>query len=83
MRDVSQIQMQESSLSELKLQDQQQIMQNVENINKDIEHVHEIFVDLNGIVNKQAEDVNVIEDNIECTNQNTQGGLRHLLKASK
>ncbi|KAF2899762.1 hypothetical protein ILUMI_06425 [Ignelater luminosus] len=79
---ISQLQVQEN-LSELKLNEKERQLRQVEALNKDIEDVHGIFTDLNQLAGEQKEHVNAIEANTEVASENINSGLRQLIQASK
>lgn len=79
---ISQIQLQ-TSLSELKLQEQQSRLNNVVNLENDIEDLHGIYVNLNEMVVEQGETIDQIETNVEETQENVNNGLQHLVTASR
>jgi len=50
-------------------------------MNKDINEVHEMFTDLNELVNEQQADIDTLEDNIEQTRDNVEAGTKEVIKA--
>ncbi|CAH1970370.1 unnamed protein product [Acanthoscelides obtectus] len=79
---ASQLQLQEN-LNDLKLKQHREQLARVENINKDVEDLHEIYRDLHGMVETQATHVDQVEESVESTQKNVEGGLKHLVNAHK
>ncbi|XP_022918018.2 syntaxin-17 [Onthophagus taurus] len=71
------------NLEKLRLQQASSTLERVENLNHDVKGLHEIYQELNTMVNVQKEDVNKIEENVEETQTNVNRGLSHLISASK
>lgn len=67
----------------MKLNEKEKQLQQVEALNKDIEDVHGIFVDLNQLAGEQKEHITAIETNTEAASENISSGLRQLIQASK
>lgn len=72
-----------ADLNELKLQERENCMRNVEKIQTDIQELHSVYGDLNQMVNEQGELVNKLENNVEDAQQNVDAGLRHIITASR
>ncbi|VEN58781.1 unnamed protein product [Callosobruchus maculatus] len=79
---ASQLQLQEN-LNDLKLKQHREQLSRVENINKDVEDLHEMYKDLHGMVETQAPHVDHVEESVESTQRNVEGGMRELVKAHK
>nr|CAH7728652.1 unnamed protein product [Callosobruchus chinensis] len=79
---ASQLQLQEN-LNDLKLKQHREQLSRVENINKDVEDLHEMYKDLHGMVETQATHVDHVEESVESTQKNVEGGMRELVKAHK
>ncbi|KAJ8962977.1 hypothetical protein NQ314_005694 [Rhamnusium bicolor] len=79
---TSQLQIQEN-LEDLKLKQHQEQLNKVENINKDVGELHEIYKHLNEMVETQGQDVDNIEETVESTQNNVESGTRHIIKAHK
>lgn len=73
----------DADLNELKLKQNENCLQRVENIETDIQDLHSVYCTLNEMVVEQKDSVNVIEDNVENANENVSTGARHILSASK
>ncbi|KZC04907.1 PREDICTED: syntaxin-17 [Dufourea novaeangliae] len=65
------------------LQHQQTCLHAWNNLQGDINQLHELFVDFNNVVNDQKELVNKVEDNIEETSINVKQGEKFLVKAAR
>lgn len=72
-----------SNLEELKVKQSQEKLEKVEALNKDVEGLHEIYKELNTMVNDQKEPINRIETNVEHTQEQVHHGLSHLIQTSK
>lgn len=81
-READQIQIHDD-LDKLQLEQAECTYQNVNALNKDIQSLHGIYVDLNTIVHTQKESVNMIETNVVNTQENVNQGLSHLIDAHK
>lgn len=79
---ASQIQMVEN-IDELKLKGASDQLQKVENIQRDVEDLHEMYQNLNEMVGSQAENVDHIEKVVDNTQQNVESGTKELEKAHK
>ncbi|KRT85555.1 hypothetical protein AMK59_369, partial [Oryctes borbonicus] len=72
-----------ADLDELKLEESANTLGRVEALNKDIENLHGIYVDLNTMVAGQKEAVDTIEADVFKSEENVKEGLSHLIKAHK
>lgn len=72
-----------ANLDEIRLDETTNTLKRVDALNKDIENLHGIYVDLNTMVSDQKENVNTIEENITKTNEDVKAGLSHLITAHK
>ncbi|CAH1155744.1 unnamed protein product [Phaedon cochleariae] len=80
--EASQIQIFEN-IDELKLKEQQEQLSHVESIHRDVEDLHEMYQNLNGIIDKQGDDVENVARNVDEVQQNVESGTNHLRKAHK
>lgn len=79
---ASQIQIQEN-LESLKLKQKQDQLNRVENINRDVEDLQEMYINLNEMVGQQANNVDHIEATVENAQQNVDSGAKELKEAHK
>lgn len=52
-----------------------------ENLQREIEDIHDLFFKLNGTVNEQKEDVTAVEDNVEAANTQVEEAEKQLKQA--
>lgn len=79
---ASQIQMTENP-EDVKLKTAQSNLNKVENIQRDVEDLHEMYQNLQGMVGTQAENVDHIEKSVDSAQQNVESGTKELVKAYK
>lgn len=79
---AAQIQIQ-GNLQDLKLKEQQDRLARVEELEGDINDLHEMYVQVNEMVDDQRRDVDYVTESVESSNVNVQAGLRQLIKAHK
>ncbi|KAJ3660392.1 hypothetical protein Zmor_004842 [Zophobas morio] len=79
---ASQIQIHDD-LDEIKLKQRQELLEDVENVQRDAQDLNEIFTQLNQMVESQRENVDKVEESVDNTQENVQSGLRQLVKAHK
>lgn len=79
---ASQIQMTEN-LDELKLRTATEQLNKVENMQKNVDDLHEMYHNLNEMVGSQAENVENIEKTVDSAHQNVERGTKELAKAHK
>lgn len=79
---INQIQIQES-IEQLKLDAEVEKFNELENINENIQDLHGMYKDLNCMVVEQKESVDIIEANVEHTQEEVNHGIKHLVKACK
>ncbi|GJQ76805.1 putative glycosyltransferase like family [Trypoxylus dichotomus] len=72
-----------ANLDELCLEESANTLGRVEALNRDIENLHGIYVDLNTMVSGQKEAVNTIETDVAKAEGDVKEGLSHLIKAHK
>lgn len=80
--EASQIQMTEN-LEELKLKDDKNQLYKVENIQRDVNDLNEMYQNLNDMVGSHAEKVDTIQQSVDSTQQNVESGTKELGKAYK
>lgn len=79
---ASQIQIQ-GNLNDLKLKEQQNRLNRVEDIHRDVEDLHEMYQDLNEMVHHQSEFVENVEENVESTQENVDMGVKSIVSAHR
>ncbi|XP_017774784.1 PREDICTED: syntaxin-17 [Nicrophorus vespilloides] len=72
-----------ANIEDLRLQDKIDTMVKVEALEVDVQDLQGMYVNLNQMVGEQAETVDVIESNVEGTQESVNQGLKSLMKASK
>ncbi|XP_026464011.1 syntaxin-17-like isoform X2 [Ctenocephalides felis] len=55
----------------------------MEDLQNEVQEIQELFTELNSVVHRQGEHVNVVENNIENAQENINQGARHLALAAK
>lgn len=71
------------NIEDLKLKSASEQLQKVENIQRDVEDLHEMYQTLNEMVGSQAEKVEVIENAVDNSQQNVENGTKELARAHK
>lgn len=71
------------NLDDLKLQQHETTLKNVEAIQQDVQDLHGMYTQLHQMVGEQGEHVENIEKNVEVTQENVDAGLKQLVKAHK
>ncbi|XP_044269307.1 syntaxin-17 [Tribolium madens] len=79
---ASQIQLQDT-LDDIKLRQRQELLNEVETVQRDTEDLNQIFTHLNEMVEGQREQVEHVEETIEESKENVQSGFKQLVKAHK
>ncbi|EFA00762.1 syntaxin-17 [Tribolium castaneum] len=79
---ASQIQLQDN-LEDIKLRQRQELLNEVETVQRDTEDLNQIFTHLNQMVEGQREQVEHVEETIEESKENVQSGFKQLVKAHK
>ncbi|KAJ8973395.1 hypothetical protein NQ317_002763 [Molorchus minor] len=79
---TSQIQIQDD-LKSIKLKQQQEQLNQVENINKDVGELHEMYKHLNQMVDCQSENVDHIEKTVDDSQKNVDAGAKDIMKVHK
>ncbi|CAG9862673.1 unnamed protein product [Phyllotreta striolata] len=72
-----------ANIEDIKLNERLETLSKVENINRDVEDLHEMYKNLHEMVGTQAESVDHIENCVEDAHQNVEIGTRNLSKAHK
>lgn len=79
---INQIQMQES-IQQIKLNAETERLNRIENLNENIHDIHGMYETLNNMVQEQKENVHIIEDNVEQTQEEVNEGVKTIVKICK